>query len=187
MQQFFMVSPPSVHQMVMTLEKRGLIARRPGVARSLRVLVRADELPRLDDVRAHFGLPVDAPASGAKNPADVALAFIARINAHDVAGLCDLMTEGHVFIDALDGRFEGRENMRVGWKEFFRLFPGYRIRIETTTAAGETVGLFGAAAGRYKDGPKKTWGVAAAWKAVVADGLVAEWRVYCDTAWARRE
>jgi SOS-response transcriptional repressor LexA len=39
LRQFFMVSPPSVHPMVMTLEKRGLIARRPGVARSLRVLV----------------------------------------------------------------------------------------------------------------------------------------------------
>jgi hypothetical protein len=49
MQRFFMVSAPSVHQMVMTLEKRGLIARRPGVARSLRVLVSAEGRARLEN------------------------------------------------------------------------------------------------------------------------------------------
>jgi ketosteroid isomerase-like protein len=186
MQQFFMVSPPSVHQMVMTLEKRGLITRRPGVARSLRVLVTEDQLPSLDDVRADMGFAADGQTSAGKSPITVALAFIARINAHDVARLCDLMTEGHVFADALGGRFEGRENMRVGWKEFFRLFPRYRIDIETTTATNETVGLFGTAAGSYQAAPKKRWQVAAAWKAVISDGLVAEWWVYCDTAWAER-
>ena len=92
-----------------------------------------------------------------------------------------------MFVNALGGRFEGRENMPVGWKEFFRLFPAYRIRIETTTAMGETVGLFGAASGSFHDAPKKRWQVAAAWKAVITNGLVAEWRVYCDTAWARPE
>jgi ketosteroid isomerase-like protein len=187
MQQFFMVSPPSVHQMVMTLEKRGLVARRPGIARSLRVLVTADQLPFLDDVRADMGFAADGQNSAGKSPIAVALAFIARINACDVAGLCDLMTEEHVFVEALGGRFEGRENMRVGWKEFFRLFPGYRIQIEATTAAGETVGLFGTAKGSYRDAPKKRWRVAAAWQAVISDGLVAEWRVYCDTAWTRLE
>ncbi len=39
MQQYFRVSPPSVHQMVLTLEARGLIARTPGEARSIRVLI----------------------------------------------------------------------------------------------------------------------------------------------------
>jgi ketosteroid isomerase-like protein len=150
-------------------------------------LVAADQLPSLDGVRAHMGLPADASTRDTKSAVGTALAFVERINAHDVAGLCDLMTEGHVFVDALSNRFEGRETMRGGWEQFFDVFPGYRIDAETRTASGDTVGLFGTAAGRYKDGPKKTWGVAAAWKAVVADGLVAEWRVYCDTAWARRE
>ena len=39
------VSPPSVNQMVKTLEKKGLIERHPGQPRSLRVLVPEDELP----------------------------------------------------------------------------------------------------------------------------------------------
>ena len=39
------VSPPSVNQMVKTLEKKGLILRQPGMPRSLRVLVPEDEIP----------------------------------------------------------------------------------------------------------------------------------------------
>jgi len=45
MQQFFRVSPPTVHRMVLTLERKGLIERTPGEARSIKVLVPADELP----------------------------------------------------------------------------------------------------------------------------------------------
>jgi DNA-binding MarR family transcriptional regulator len=49
MAQFFGVTPPSVHQMVLTLERRGFIARTPGVARSIRLLVPPDELPALSE------------------------------------------------------------------------------------------------------------------------------------------
>jgi hypothetical protein len=48
MQQYFRVSPPSVHRMIFALEQRGLITREPGVARSIRVLVPTAELPPLD-------------------------------------------------------------------------------------------------------------------------------------------
>jgi len=34
-QRHFQVSPPSVHQMVVTLERNGLIRRQPGVPRSI--------------------------------------------------------------------------------------------------------------------------------------------------------
>jgi len=47
MQQYFRVSPPTVHQMVLTLEARGLIARTPGRARSIHLLISRDELPDL--------------------------------------------------------------------------------------------------------------------------------------------
>jgi hypothetical protein len=47
-QKYFRVSPPSVHQMIVTLEKNGLIERRPGRARSIRVLVPAEQLPPLE-------------------------------------------------------------------------------------------------------------------------------------------
>jgi DNA-binding MarR family transcriptional regulator len=47
-QQFFRVTPPSVHQMLLTLEQSGLISRRPGVARSIAVLVDRSALPILE-------------------------------------------------------------------------------------------------------------------------------------------
>ncbi len=47
LQRHFAVSAPSVHQMIMTLERRGLVRRTPGVARSVQVLVAAENLPPL--------------------------------------------------------------------------------------------------------------------------------------------
>jgi DNA-binding MarR family transcriptional regulator len=46
-QRHFQVSPPSVHQMVVTLERNGLIRRRPGAARSIEILVLPHRLPIL--------------------------------------------------------------------------------------------------------------------------------------------
>ncbi len=46
-QQYFRVAPPSVHQMVLTLERAGFIRRQPGAARSIEVLVDLKLLPEL--------------------------------------------------------------------------------------------------------------------------------------------
>jgi hypothetical protein len=45
--QYFGVSPPSVHQMVLILERADFIARQPGVARSIKMLVDPQRLPTL--------------------------------------------------------------------------------------------------------------------------------------------
>jgi Mn-dependent DtxR family transcriptional regulator len=47
MQQYFRVSPPSVHQMVLTLERGGLIRRQPKTPRSIELLVDPRTLPEL--------------------------------------------------------------------------------------------------------------------------------------------
>ncbi|MFO7903078.1 MAG: IS1096 element passenger TnpR family protein [Planctomycetota bacterium] len=47
--EYFGVSPPSVHQMIIKLEENGLITREPGVPRSVRVSVPREEIPPLDD------------------------------------------------------------------------------------------------------------------------------------------
>jgi len=46
-QQYFRVSPPSVHQMVLTFERSGFIRRQPGVARGIEMLVDPEHLPVL--------------------------------------------------------------------------------------------------------------------------------------------
>ena len=47
LQRHFRVTPPSVHAMVLALERSGLIRREPGCARSIRVLVDPITLPPL--------------------------------------------------------------------------------------------------------------------------------------------
>jgi Mn-dependent DtxR family transcriptional regulator len=47
MQEYFRVSPPSVHQMVLTLERAGFIRRQPRTPRSIELLVDPKHLPEL--------------------------------------------------------------------------------------------------------------------------------------------
>lgn len=47
LQKFFKVSPPAVHDMILTLERRGLIERVPGKSRSVRLRVARADLPEL--------------------------------------------------------------------------------------------------------------------------------------------
>lgn len=46
-QRYFRVTPPAVHQMIVTLAEKGWIERTPGQARSIRLLLSRDQLPDL--------------------------------------------------------------------------------------------------------------------------------------------
>lgn len=46
-QRYFKVTPPTVHQMILKLEEKGLISRVPGQARSIRLLVPNNDIPPL--------------------------------------------------------------------------------------------------------------------------------------------
>jgi hypothetical protein len=48
LERFFRVSPPAIHDMIKALQRNGLIERTPGQARSIRLLVRPEHLPRLE-------------------------------------------------------------------------------------------------------------------------------------------
>ena len=47
MQNFFEVTPPSVHRMVRELERKALIRRKPRTARSIELLIPPEDLPLL--------------------------------------------------------------------------------------------------------------------------------------------
>jgi Mn-dependent DtxR family transcriptional regulator len=49
-QRFFCVTAPSVHQMIVQLERRGFIRRTPRQARSIELLLPADQLPTLQPI-----------------------------------------------------------------------------------------------------------------------------------------
>lgn len=124
------------------------------------------------------------------HPTQIALSFVEQINRREVEGLVALMTEDHVFVDALGARVQGREAMRKAWSGYFGWFPDYTITCTDVLEKGEVVALFGAARGTYSVGgkllPENRWEVPAAWKAVVRGDRVAEWRVYADNEPARR-
>lgn len=54
-QRHFGVTPPSVHQMILTLERKGLIARVPGAPRSIKLRISDAELPLLERQRPRRG------------------------------------------------------------------------------------------------------------------------------------
>ena len=122
--------------------------------------------------------------------ADAAMAFVAKINAHDVDGIVALMTPDHLFVDALDHSFRGVEQLRQGWKFYFSMFPDYAIEVTDEFSRGDVVAMFGKARGAFAINGKLTrenfWEIPAAWKTVVMDGRVAEWHVYCDNDPARK-
>jgi ketosteroid isomerase-like protein len=109
--------------------------------------------------------------------------FIKRVNSGDVQALCELMTEGHIFQDALGKRFIGRETIRQGWAMYFKLVADYQVHAEEFFQTGDRLAIFGTASGRYVGAgaaKENFWEVPASWLAVVQGGLLAEWRVYAD-------
>ena len=51
MQRFFRTTPPTIHSMVLTLERRGFIHRVPGQPRSIALIVPPESLPPLEPIQ----------------------------------------------------------------------------------------------------------------------------------------
>jgi len=119
-----------------------------------------------------------------------ALRFVNEINRHDVAALLNLMSEDHLFVDALGQEVRGKDRLREAWNGYFTLVPDYRIVIEDHMQAGLVVGLFGSAAGTLSVGgvlaPSGRWKTPAAWRAVVRDGRIERWQVFADNEPVRK-
>jgi ketosteroid isomerase-like protein len=117
-------------------------------------------------------------------PVETVLAFLDAINSDDADKVTEWITEDHVFIDALGNSLQGREKMRAGFRAYYAMCPDYRISHEDIFHNGDTVALFGRAGGTIRVNgellPENTWQIPAAWRAVVRDGLIREWRVYAD-------
>ena len=113
---------------------------------------------------------------------DIVLLFIEQINSQNVDGLCNLMSEQHRFIDALEVVIQGREKMRQAWMGYFKIVPDYRISCEEIIEQGNVSVVFGSAGGTYYSNgellEENRWQVPAAWRAEVRENLVSEWRVY---------
>jgi ketosteroid isomerase-like protein len=103
--------------------------------------------------------------------------FVAAINRHDVEAIVTRMASDHAFVDSLGNRVDGAKPMAAGWRGYFTMCPDYWIRTDVLMADGGVVLAVGEAGGTI-DGA--TWRTPAAWKAVICDGAVQEWRVFAD-------
>jgi uncharacterized protein (TIGR02246 family) len=114
----------------------------------------------------------------------VAQAFVRAINRQDVAAMVELMPDGHRFTDSLGNVVEGREKMRSAWAAYFRMVPDYSLAMVEFYVNGPAVVMLGIAQGTYSpDGTVKhenRWQAPAAVRALVEQGLIAEWQVYAD-------
>jgi repressor LexA len=67
---FFQITPPSVHQMILTLERRRLISRTPGQARSIRLAIPYETLPPLQSGSVSASTRLPARQTEGSQPAD---------------------------------------------------------------------------------------------------------------------
>lgn len=120
----------------------------------------------------------------ANAPESLAHAFLRAINRQDVDALVALMSPNHRFVDSLGNAVEGHENLRKGWAAYFGMVPDYAVAIEETYPSERAVVLLGVAQGTFtRNGtlrPENRWQSPVAVRALIEDGLVAEWRVYAD-------
>jgi ketosteroid isomerase-like protein len=112
---------------------------------------------------------------------EIAMAFVDRINRHDVAALTELMSDDHRFIDAHGNEVVGRDNMSAGWRGYFGMFPDYAIEVQEIFEDGDNFAMFGSAGGSFQGRREASWRLPAAWKAVVKNGRITLWQVYADT------
>ena len=110
--------------------------------------------------------------------------FIAAINQGNAAQLSNLMTVDHTFVDSQGTIDSGRENMMKGWKEYFRMFPDYKVEIQSILQDGNLVAAFGSASGTYNGRrglvPENRIEMPAAWRVIVENGKIKVWQVYAD-------
>ena len=134
---------------------------------------------------------MNEPKNGLEqDPTSVVDRFIRQINTRNAAGLSRLMTDDHLFVDSLGNTVRGRDEMRKVWIAYFYVIPDFTVTIYEKFLKGNAVGLFGIARGTYNTGGKllerNRWEMPAAWKAVVREGLIAEWHVFADNEPVRR-
>jgi ketosteroid isomerase-like protein len=116
---------------------------------------------------------------------ETVLSFVEAVNAHSPARIAALLTDGHLFVDAHDQVYQGKEIMRDSWNMFFQKFPDYRIEVNELFEQGDTFILVGHASGTLaaegQMDPAKHWRRPAAWKVKVSNDLIQHWQVFVDT------
>lgn len=118
------------------------------------------------------------------NKKEITLKFVKAINDHNVDEIVNLMSDDHTFIDAYGNMHIGKTGMKEGWKDYYDLFPDFKIEITDIIENDSMIGLFGYASATYKnikdESNSNFWRIHAAWKAIIENNKVKHWQVICD-------
>jgi SnoaL-like domain len=124
------------------------------------------------------------------SPVEICRRFVESINVHDLDGLGIQLPPEHRFVDSLGVEVRGRDTVVERWRQYFRMVPDYRVEVARSFSDGPEVLLLGVAHGTYTaDGklePGNSWSTPGVWRALIREGLVAEWQVYADNEPIRR-
>ena len=133
-------------------------------------------------VRLRYSQEANQTGEDHMEPVAVALEYVRAINDLDNETLYDLMSEDFRFVDSEGGVHPGRR--KEMWPEYWSFVPDYKVSIEETFSEGNIVVMLGIAGGTYSpDGKLRRqdyWETPVVLRAVVANDLVTEWRVYAD-------
>jgi ketosteroid isomerase-like protein len=112
-----------------------------------------------------------------RTTAEILQQFVAAINGHDANAIGALMAGDHLFVDSLGNRVRGAASMEAGWRGYFGMCPDYWIRTDHVMAERDVALAVGVAGGTID---WVVWETPAAWKAVVHQDKMKEWRVFAD-------
>ena len=103
------------------------------------------------------------------------------ISRRDLAGLDQLLTNDHEFVDSAGSRVRSREAVRQAWDNFFHAFPDYRNEFDHIVVEGNSVCIRGRSfcADVRLEGP-------ALWRAILSGARLSAWQVFDDNAENRR-
>jgi len=116
---------------------------------------------------------------------EIVLEFVEGINSADIGKIVNLMSDEHIFIDSGDCKYQGKDFMKQGWINYFTMFPDYKIEIIDIIGGIPIVGIFGYASGTFIGMKNKNnsnyFRIPASWKAIVQEGKVVYWQVFCES------
>jgi len=106
---------------------------------------------------------------------------IAAINRRDAAAVAATLAPDVAFVDSHGKRFEGREALMMGWRNYFATFPDYRIEVDKEQPAVGGALVLGHAAASYHGRADRAWRIPIAIRAETKGEFVSLWQVFADT------
>ncbi len=112
---------------------------------------------------------------------DIITKFIDAINLADIDTMLDCMARHHIFKDSRENTITNKELIEKAWRNYFTVFPDYRIEIAERICNEDHIILLGYASGTYKQN-SRFWKIPTAWHVRLQENRINLWQVYADNS-----